>query len=327
MEYKRLDILLKKLRDGACTDDEIQQLNSFMESDNGKSFKKYLKDDLNLTADSIEEKISNKIWDKISENIDKSKPIKTLPKIKYLYKIVAAAAILGFLVFVMYFVINNEGKRNDLLLTWNNNQDTINNIELPDGSNVRLHPSSKISFTSNKTSRSIRLEGKATFDVIKNTNQPFEVLTTYSNTKVLGTVFTIDTKLDSLESVYLHEGQIAYVYRNKQDSLTQLNLQSGGQVLYNKYKNTVVSNVNKPNVIYHRSSSTIELNMADVKDVAELIKIWYSVEIQIDSTIKDKIVHRINTKDMNLNEVIKDINLIANFKIEKYGNIYEIKKK
>ncbi len=327
MEYKRLDILLKKLRDGACSDDEIQQLNSFMESDNGKSFKKYLKDDLNLTADSIEEKISNKIWDKISENIDQSKAIKTLPKIKYLYKSVAAAAMLGFLVFVMYFVLNNEGKSNDLMLTWNNNQDTINNIELPDGSNVRLHPSSKISYTTNKTYRSIRLEGKATFDVIKNTNQPFEVLTTYSNTKVLGTVFTIDTKLDSLESVYLHEGQIAYVYRNKQDSLTQLNLESGGQVLYNKYKNTVVSNANKPNVIYHRSSSTIELNMADVKDVAELIKIWYSVEIQIDSTIKDKIVHRINTKDMNLNEVIKDINLIANYKIEKYGNIYEIKKK
>lgn len=327
MKYERLDILLKKLREGMCSDDEIKELNAFMESDNGKSFKKYLKDDMYLMADHIEEKISHKLWDKISDHIDQREPIKPLPKIKYLYRSVAAAAILGFLVFVMYFVINNEGKRNDLLVTWNNNQDTISNIELPDGSNVRLHPTSVISYTSNKTSRSITLEGKATFDIIKNATKPLEVATKYSNTKVLGTVFTIDTKLDSLESVYLHEGQIAYVYRNQQDSLTQLILQSGGQVLYNKNKNTLVSNVSKPNVTYHRSSSIIELNMADVKDVAEIIKVWYGVDIQIDTNIEDKIVHRINTKEMNLDEVIKDINLIANYKIEKYGNIYEIKKK
>jgi transmembrane sensor len=327
VKYERLDILLKKLREGRCSDDEIKELNAFMEADNGKSFKKYLKDDMNLMSDHIAEKISNKLWDKISINLDQKKPINPLPKIKYLYKSIAAAAIFGFLVFVMYFVYNNDGESNDLLLTWNNNQDTISNIVLPDGSNVRLHPTSMISYTSNKTSRSITLEGKATFDIKKNTNKPLGVATKYSNTKVLGTVFTIDTQVDSLESVYLHEGQIAYIYRNQQDSLTQVLLQSGGQILYNKYQNNVVSNINKPNITYHKSSSIIELNMADVRDVAEIIKVWYGVEIQIDTNIKDKIVHRINTKEMNLDDVIKDINLIANYKIEKYGNIYEIKRK
>lgn len=327
MEYERLDILLKKLRDGICSDDEIKELNAFMDSDNGRSFKKYLKDDMNLMTDDIEEKISHKLWDKISDNIDERKPIKPLSNIKYLYRSVAAASILGFLVFAMYFVFNNEGKSNDLLVTWNNNQDTISNIALPDGSSVRLHPTSKISYTSNKSSRLIKLEGKATFDILKNATKPLEVATKYSNTRVLGTVFTIDTKVDSLESVYLHEGQIAYIYRNQQDSLSQLILQSGGQVLYNKTKNTVVSNISKPNVTYQKSSSIIELNMADVRDVAEIIKVWYGVDIQIDVKIEDKIVHRINTKEMNLDEVIKDINLIANYKIEKYGNIYEIKRK
>jgi transmembrane sensor len=327
VKYERLDILLKKLRDGVWSDDEIDELNSFIESDNGKSFKNYLKDDLDSAGDHVDKKISEKLWDKISVTLDQRQPPKSLPKIKYIYKSIAAASTLGFLIFVMNFYFSNVINNNDLLVIINSSQDTIRNIDLPDGSNVRLHPESKISYTSNKKSRSVRLQGKATFDVKKNTIEPFEVVTKYTNTKVLGTVFTIDTKLDSLESVYLHEGKIEYLYRNRQDSMTSLTLQPGGQVLYNKNKNTVVTNVSKPNVSYNKSSSTIELNMAGVKDVAEIIQIWYGVDIQIDINIEDKIVHRINTKKMNLDEVIQDINLIANYKIEKYGNKYEIKKK
>ena len=327
MKYERLDTLLKKFHNGLFSDDEIHELNSFLKADNGKSFKKYLTDDLNSSPDKIEEKISTELWDRISSSLIHGQARKPIQKITYIYRSLYAAATLGFLIFILNFYFNKPMQNNDLLVRINNSQDTISNITLPDGSNVRLHPSSEISFMSNKNSRSLKLVGKATFDVVKNTYKPFEVLTRYSNTKVLGTVFTIDTKSDSLESVYLHEGKIEYLYRNQQDSLILLTLQSGGQVSYNKFKNIVSSTVHKPNVVYDKNASIIELNMADIRDVAEIIKVWYGVDLKINTKIDDKIVHRINIKEMNLDEVINDINLISNYKIEKYGNIYEIKQK
>jgi transmembrane sensor len=327
VKHDRLDMLFKKLHAGACNVDEINELNAFLKIDKGMSLKNYLENEMQESSETIPENVSQKVWDNIQNNIDLRTPSKSSPKITYLYKSLVAASIIGILLFI-FNIDNTPTLRQDSIVEFlNTSYDTISNITLPDGTAVRLHPESKISYVSKEKSRSIKLIGKATFDVVKKAEQPFEVFTTYSSTKVVGTVFTIDTQLDSIESVYLHEGKIEYQYKNQIDSMTLLTLGPSSQVLYSKHQKTLLSNVIQPHVIYRKGTSTIELNMASVTEVAEIIKVWYGVVIQVDIDIKDKLVHRIDTKTMKLEDVINDINLIANYKIEKYGDRYVIKKK
>jgi transmembrane sensor len=77
---------------------------------------------------------------------------------------------------------------------------TSSNIVLPDGSEVYLHPGSKLLFPVHFASdkRVVKLEGEGYFKVKHNTNQPFIVLTRDIETRVLGTEFNVNSKLDEV---------------------------------------------------------------------------------------------------------------------------------
>jgi transmembrane sensor len=75
-----------------------------------------------------------------------------------------------------------------------NNGRTIMPVALPDGSSVWLHANSNISYRTpfDRDRREIYLNGRAFFEVSKNPNQPFVVISNSMITTVLGTSFTVD---------------------------------------------------------------------------------------------------------------------------------------
>lgn len=66
-------------------------------------------------------------------------------------------------------------------------------IQLPDGSKVKLNSGSKLSYPSvfNPANRIVKLEGEGYFDVAKDPDKPFYVNTSNISIKVLGTVFNV----------------------------------------------------------------------------------------------------------------------------------------
>lgn len=74
---------------------------------------------------------------------------------------------------------------------------------LPDSSVVILNHGSRLSYSTdyNKSSRDVRLEGEACFQVARNEHVPFIVKTRQIDVKVLGTVFNV--------SAYGEEGEVA----------------------------------------------------------------------------------------------------------------------
>ena len=75
-----------------------------------------------------------------------------------------------------------------------NNTLELQELELPDGSTVRLEPSAKIFFDREFTGsrRNVYLSGKAFFHIVKDPARPFYVFSESIATRVLGTSFIVD---------------------------------------------------------------------------------------------------------------------------------------
>jgi len=275
----------------------------------------------------------SKIWNQDEVEIDESHKSETLKaivksgRIKPLRNmtIVAAAMVIILICFTLFMQFQLNSIENS---EFSNVTNKIELHETPDGSYVRLHPNSKIVFTENRKSREIVLDGKATFDIVSNKSKPLFVETNYSQTRVIGTVFTISTQCDSTESIHLHEGKIEYVFKDNRDSIHTRILKPGSQLKLSKSQKVIIDFNEQNNIGFDRENSIILLNKADVYEVAKTLKVWYGIDILIPFDPKERVVHRIDTKHMNVDEVINSLNLIANYKIEKIEDMkYQIMKK
>lgn len=84
-------------------------------------------------------------------------------------------------------------------------------VALPDGSNILLHPSSRISYPDSfGVKREVMLSGKAFFEIVKQPDAPFYVYANEMVTRVLGTSFLIEAfENDPHFSVEVKTGEVS----------------------------------------------------------------------------------------------------------------------
>lgn len=131
-----------------------------------------------------------------------------------------AAAVLvpafAFMTLWVYFKDHPAEEDNTLIAgsdtAWNiNGSGEVVTIPLSDGSTVKLSPSSRLRVDEQfgKINRLVWLEGEASFDVVKNPEQPFVVHSHNVLTKVLGTVFHVKAyEHDENVSVSVSSGKV-----------------------------------------------------------------------------------------------------------------------
>ena len=70
---------------------------------------------------------------------------------------------------------------------------------------------------------------------------------------------------------------------------------------------------------YQWKDGIIHFHRADIVEVVETLENWYDVRIEIKDAekITEKLVHRIDTRKMNIDEVLEGINLVTNYRFEK----------
>ncbi len=156
---------------------------------------------------------------------DKTKFAKKIkPFLKW--SMATAAVVIGLAVCIPYF---NKNKNNFLDKGDHYNEivakrGTKTKIILPDGSQVWLNSDSKLSYGArfNDTIREVSLEGEAYFDVIKDKNRPFVVMTNALNIRVLGTTFNIKSYAqDATIETTLIRGMIE-VRKNKEPATKKI---------------------------------------------------------------------------------------------------------
>ena len=144
---------------------------------------------------------------------------------------VAAILFIPLLAVYLLEVLIPE-KRDIRMLEVRTNPGMTTSLTLPDGTKVNLNSESLLVYpeTFDGDFRSVRLEGEAFFEVVKNPEKRFVVTTPHNaRVEVLGTSFNMEAfKWDSIVSTTLISGKVAFISRSG-----QVNMKPGEKLVYN----------------------------------------------------------------------------------------------
>jgi transmembrane sensor len=181
-------------------------------------------------------------------------------------------------------------------------------IQLPDGSQVWVNSGSILTYegTFNGSSREVKLDGEAYFDVVKDASHPFIVHTSGIDIKVLGTVFNVKAyNVDRTIETTLIQGSIEVINQN-QPGAPKIMLKPHEKLVYTKYQpddmkeqQAILKSGNAPFSISIESLNKTIADSAIVEtawvynklifeeerfeDLALKMERWYNVKINIET--------------------------------------------
>lgn len=194
---------------------------------------------------------------------------------------------------------------------------------LPDSTKVWLSTGSELRYEENFTSnRKVRLKGEAFFEVRKNPDFPFEIVTDDLVTKVLGTSFNL--------KAYAGEGIDLSVYSGK----VQFGRTDGQTDLYNLIKNQNISwrsSVGFSEIKAFDSSSepdwktgVFRFEGAKIEEIVKLLTRWYPVEFLITDD-SGRCSYSGEFHRSSLEQVLEILSYTLNLEYEIHENTVRIK--
>lgn len=212
-------------------------------------------------------------------------------RIPRIYYKVAAAVL--FLVSVSFYLFNQNIKENQNIqqpitqIVKENPKGQKTKIKLPDGSEVWLNSESRLEYPSVFTgNRQVSLRGEAFFEVVKDPNKPFEVLSNGVLTTALGTSFNINAFEENSVVVGLVTGKISV---ETKDSLKEDRVfaNPGEMVVYNS--NNGILNVQLyANLDFIQwTNRIIVFKRANYQQIKKKLERWYDVTINVKNADKE----------------------------------------
>lgn len=196
-------------------------------------------------------------------------------------------------------------------------------FKLPDGSLVRLNANSSITFPKAFTDslREVRVEGQAFFEVEKNPNAPFIVMTDEIQVKVLGTSFDVRAyATESKQRVALVSGEVSI---SSGDGLHEV-LHPLEMISYSKDKKEMVKEIFDPEQVVGWKEGIIRFKNTDFPEVFGTLERWYGVDITIRPS--QKFAGRFNGRFDNesLENVLTGMSFSEGFRFRIHGDQVEI---
>lgn len=194
------------------------------------------------------EESRERIFDRISQRIERPGEIKA-PVRRLYWRWTAAASVLILLMAGLSYYIYNLGYKSGIqklaatTIEVYSSQGTISTVILPDSSEVILNSGSTLYYPSffEENRRQVKLEGEGYFRVKKDTAKPFIVNTAGMDVKVLGTVFNLKSfPGDDLVWLTLEEGSVL-AKNNTSAQGNEILLSPDDQVTLNKITGEMTS--------------------------------------------------------------------------------------
>lgn len=192
----------------------------------------------------------------------------------------AAVILLLFALGVGLYVSQNQTSQ----LTYQTAYGEIKSFELPDGSLVKLHANSYLTFDEawgKGEDREVWLRGEAYFDVEKkpSTQAKFSVHTSDLKVEVLGTEFNVDTRKEKTE-VVLNEGKIKLQLEDKANKT--ILMEPGDLVSYSHKENKLAQTKTDPHIRSSWKEGVQQFNKSPLPEVMSKIEEIYGIRIEID---------------------------------------------
>ncbi|HRG33655.1 MAG TPA: FecR domain-containing protein [Saprospiraceae bacterium] len=242
--------------------------------------------------------VQEKLWERIHAEVNVKKQV---PVFRKILPWIAAAACIVLLLWVNL-------KTNDSWTTETTQFAQIEELSLPDGSQVKLNAGSELRFQASKfkSNRVLTLNGEGFFNVQK--GQSFIVKTDLGEVKVLGTSFNVYSRGDFME-VSCYTGKVSVKF-NESDS--EVILMPGQRI-----SNTGISKETEtfnPNETKNWTEGYFYYNDAPLIRVMEELQRQYAIQsIELPETLRNKSYKGFFRKN-NLEEAIESICLPLHLK-------------
>lgn len=258
-------------------------------------------------------------WQKVKEKLNFDIKIRESSGRKFIFTWRRfAAALVPFAIVLsatfMYLNIPGFGR----LASYESNQ-VIEQIVLPDNTEVTLNKNSQIIFNkniANQSNRDVTLKGEAFFNVTHN-DMPFVVYVGDAQVQVLGTAFNVNLVNEDLY-VSVVRGKVSVNVSNQKIELTE------GQSVVLKDGELVKESLSFNNALFWKTNKLI-FSQATLTEVCEELKKVFKEVEQIKFTGKDNAVKVTTTfEKQSLNEIIDELRIHFNKKITFDGSILTI---
>ncbi|OKL38766.1 FecR family protein [Pontibacter flavimaris] len=289
--------LLKKFYRHECTPDEVKEVLSWFKQEELQQAEEEALSTLWQQAEHEKNEPAN--WhdaDKVLLNIqaqknlhaalsgDEVQPVRRFyfsdPWKQYLK---LAAALLLPLCAVWLLTQKLQSSQEPKLLTVEARPGMKKTITLADGSVVKLHSGSSISFYSDfKTNRTVSLNGEAFFEVAKDSLYPFTVRSGAIHTQALGTSFNIDyQKGDSTIHVALVTGRVKVSHQEQKGADPLAVLEPGQQLVYSKPSASYQVAPFKERIVLGWKDGVLQFEDASLPEVIHELERWYGVRVEV----------------------------------------------
>lgn len=241
-----------------------------------------------------------------------------------IYSITAAAVVLLAFIFYHFVGFSTPDVPPELVkqeITTEKGQRTI--VRLSDGTRIHLNAESRLSVATDynaSKNRTVYLEGEAFFEVASDKKRPFEVHTTRSVTRVLGTRFNVNAYPEEEEvQVVVSEGKVmvgsgekgkspeVQLIRNQKGTIFP-----GGEI--------TASKVSDLGIYLDWSRGRLTFRDTPVKEMGQRLERWFDIEVTIAEGVASQ--NRLLTgsfKDVPLSNVLNSIALSLDMDYRREG--------
>jgi transmembrane sensor len=294
-EYKDIDGKILRVLNGTATEGESEFVNQWVKASKNNAFQfqklKAIWEERALDQFFIgHEEQKKKIWRAFASETRSPNKIPVIPLYRRSWlRIAVVLAILLFPIYALYFQ-NEEIIEDEVpeirMISKSNPTGQKSLIQLPDGSKVWLNSDSRISYHErfSDSLRSIKLEGEAYFEVVRDSLRPFVVDFESLSVTVLGTEFNISAfEVEKDLRVTLVDGAVKVSNSRLKDNLI---LKPGMGLIYSKEKEDYheFSKYDNPELFNKTTewrNGKLIFDGRNFEDFVREIKRWYGVQVQV----------------------------------------------
>ncbi|WP_020533242.1 FecR family protein [Flexithrix dorotheae] len=331
-KFSRKEFLKSKLLNGGCSQEELEELY-FLFDQYGSPEEMEILMEMEWEAKNnfkLKEKDADYIYAQIKKSIPRTH--RTLNfKLSHLQVSRIAAAIILLAVFGWAF--RGYLQEKDIvpevkMITRHAEKGQKLKFTLPDGSMVNLNSTSSITYPEifSDSTRSIKLEGEAFFNVTKNPEKPFVVESNGLFTTVLGTSFNIRAFRDNPVEVTVATGivRVSPAITDSQSGLDSKVVQGellkpNQQARFNPHDLSIAVTDVELGPYLAWKSNTLYFEMVPFARVITILERWYNIELDLKNDLSNQCLVRANYKNENLINVLDGLKLLVNFDYEFTG--------
>jgi ferric-dicitrate binding protein FerR (iron transport regulator) len=294
MEQEKIWSQITRRIAGEGDDEDIQQVEKWLaEKPQNRKVYKHLQQ---IWEQKAKSKDYSSLYDAVKRRIyvNENQPRSIKRYLNPLLKIAALVAVV-FLSNVIILQFNKEPVVQKQTVTWHEVEVPRGNrikLMLPDSTTVWITNETKLKYPSdfNEQNRLVELSGEAYFNVKHNEKQPFIVKMGKQQIKVLGTRFSVYAYPDNnIIETSLISGSIAFSSDKKINGKTELLVEPGYKINYNKKNNTISREKIQPDFFDYWERGSYAFNGESFENLALKIKRIFNVEIYFeDKQLKNK---------------------------------------